>query len=110
MQAYIERLNEPGFVKKVKLPWTGIGHEILWPLAENYSYFHHARERIAPVFWDEWKKFLEAPGDEELFFQNDPFMVMLYNAFMFKPLMKQSKEDVLASNTLLSRLFLRALE
>lgn len=97
------------FRKTVKLVWTEIGHDTLWDLAADYPYYHHERERIAPLFWRDWQKFLSASEPLSSLLSPDPFMVMLYNDFMRKPLSNASRDDLLKGDTLLSKLFNHAL-
>lgn len=97
------------FNKKVKLVWTEIGHDTLWDLATDYSYYHHSRERIAPLFWREWESFLSDKEPLARVLEEDPFMVMLYNDFMRKPLQHLSRDEILRGDMLLSKVLRAAL-
>lgn len=110
MLAHIDELEMPRFGGKISLSWTGIGNEIIWPIAQKNPYFHHPLNRVAPLFWKQWEEFLQSTTGLDVLLENDPFMVMLYNDFMVKPLQRKSRSQLLNGDMLLSKLFRHALE
>lgn len=98
------------FRRRIPLVWTEIGHDILWPLAAEYDYFHYPREAMAPVFWEDWRLFLSEDADEQEVLSNSPMMVMLYNDFLFSHLRQFSRAQLMKSEMLVSRLLNIALE
>lgn len=97
------------FRRKLKLVWTEIGHDTLWELARDYPYYHHERAKIAPIFWEDWEQFLSSDAELDELLRPEPFMVMLYNDFMRKPLQDMSREEVFDGDMLISKLFRHAL-
>lgn len=94
---------------KIKLRWGQVGYEILWDITGKYDYYCHEFKMFAPTIWSEWETFNRTDVDVDDYLSHNPFGVTLYNNFMFKTYKDLTREKILEGNTLLSKLFRRAL-
>lgn len=100
---FIIQNKRPSLInRKIEIVWTEIGHDILWPLAEKYNYYHHERKMLAPVYWRDWEDFLKPPSDIEALLSHKPYAVVLYNDFLFSKLKNVDRNSILENNILLS--------
>jgi hypothetical protein len=100
-----KRRNPLSFLRPYRFSWSRLGYDILWPLFEGYDYHHFDFRRFAPIRWDAWRNFFRVDLEPGEIIDADTIGVMLYNKFMFEPLSGESREDILNSNILLSKLF-----
>jgi hypothetical protein len=119
LKQWIERMDEVldrkrrnllSAIRPYRFSWTALGYDILWPLFEGYDYYHFEFRRFAPIRWDRWKDFFSADIEPGEIIDAESVAVMLYNKFMFEPLKDKSHEEVLGSDTLLSKLFRLSLD
>jgi hypothetical protein len=104
-----KRRSPLSFFRPYRLGWVELGYDILWGLFEGYDYHHFDFKRFAPVRWDDWETFFSTGVDAAAITDDDTIAVMLYNKFMFDPLKSASREEILASDTLLGKLFRQSL-
>lgn len=95
---------------KIKLKWTQIGYDILWNITNKYDYHCHEFKMFAPTVWNEWDTFNRTEIKLEGYLAHNPFGVTLYNEKMFDTYKNISRQDILDGDTLLSKLFRRALK
>jgi hypothetical protein len=105
-----KRHNFLSVICRYKFSWAELGYDILWPLFEGYDYYHFDFRRFAPIRWDKWEDFLKADIEPCELIDEESVAVMLYNKFMFEPLKGKSRRELLASDTLLSKLFRLSLD
>lgn len=92
----------------LKQKWAGIGYDILWPLAEEHDYVQMDREICAPIHYTETDLLLE-PGRPADILHKHTLLIQLYNKMLFPKFGKASRDEVMQSNTRLSKMFKRAL-
>lgn len=105
----LDQKRKKFFKRKIKLQWTAIGHDLLWDFAKDYSYYHHEMKSVAPVFWSDWEVFFRRDISVESYLSENPYMFMLYNDFMYKPLKDLSAQNILEDDMLISKIFRYAL-
>ena len=105
-----KKLNPLSVFFPYKLRWTELGYDILWKIFEGYDYYHFSFERFAPISWEQWETFLRTDIELEEVISRDTIAAMLYNKFLFGPLRNATRSEILASDTLLGKLFRRSLE
>lgn len=89
--------------------WRALSSDIAWPLAQAHSLGWIPSGRIAPVYWPAWRKFLSRLATPERVLADSPITIMLFNAVMGPPLRALSREELLRSRMLVSRLLRIAL-
>lgn len=89
------------------LGWTELAHDILSRLVPTYPCHSFPVPSIAPIAWQDWRRFLSTTESAPAWLRGDPLTVMLYNRVMRAALEGMSKEQLLASPTLLGQ-FVRA--
>jgi hypothetical protein len=105
-----KKRNPISLIRPYRLKWTELGYDILWKLFEACDYYHYDFKRFAPIRWDDWEKFFSEDIEPREIVNDETLAVMLYNKFMFEPLRKASREELLASDTLLGKLFRLSLQ
>lgn len=88
--------------------WSGIGYDLLWPLAQTMRYTHIAHTICAPAHYTETGKFLE-PIDPSEILKPETVVMQLYNKMFFNTYGKASRDSILGSDTMLAECFARAL-
>lgn len=94
---------------KIKLKWSQIGYDILWKITDKYEYHCHEFNMFAPTVWNEWETFNKTDISVDDYLSHNPFGITLYNEKMFDTYKDLSREEILEGDTLLSKLFRRAL-
>ncbi|WP_350270379.1 capsular polysaccharide synthesis protein [Brevibacterium sp. CBA3109] len=89
--------------------WSGIGYDLLWPLAKEISYTHIAHTICAPTHYTETAKFVEALEPDQVL-KPETVVMQLYNKMFFKTYGDMTRSDILSSDTLIGRCFIRGLE
>jgi Capsular polysaccharide synthesis protein len=84
--------------------WTALGQDIAWPLAQKHAPGWIPAVRIAPVYWPAWPKLLSPFASPERVLVASPITVMLFNRPMHHALGELSREELLHSRMLVSRL------
>ena len=105
-----KRRSPLSLVRGFRLKWSELGYDILWNLFDDYDYRHYDIRRFAPIRWSDWKEFFRTDLDPHEIVADDTVAVMLYNKFMYEPLRDVSREELLASDTLLGKLFRLSLQ
>ncbi len=105
-----KKRNPVHVIRSYRFKWAGLGYDILWKLLDGYDYHHYGFERFAPIRWDEWEKFFRKDIETREVVDEATIAVMLYNKFMFEPLRHVKREELLASDTLLGKLFRLSLQ
>jgi hypothetical protein len=91
------------------LRWRELGSDIALPLAQTHRTGWIPSSRIAPVYWPAWRIFLSRFATPERVLADLPITVMLFNAVMGPALRGLSREELLRSHMLVSRLLRIAL-
>lgn len=102
---YQRKLTKVGALK-----WSEIGYDILWKLFDGYEYHNIKFERFAPLKYNDWEQFFRNDLSPDDLIKNDSISVMLYNKYMFDPLKNLTRDEVLAQDCLLAKLFKYSLE
>lgn len=92
------------------LGWTELGHDPLQAALARCPHGNIPAQAIAPISWDQWKRFLSPFQPGRTVVNDSTLLVMLYNEVMGPELSRWSRSRLLTSPTLLSRLFRRALD
>jgi len=100
-----DRIYEKKLSKLGSLGWSEIGYDILWKLFQGYEYYNFDYNKFAPYGWEQWEEFFRKDLNVNEIISDDSIAIMLYNKFMYKPLMNISKNDILRGETLLSKAF-----
>ena len=95
---------------KIKLKWLQIGYDILWKNTPRYDYYCHEYKMFAPTAWNEWETFNRTDIKTEDYLAHNPYAVTLYNEKMFPTYKDKTREEILEGDSLLSKLFRRALQ
>lgn len=93
--------------KNLGQKWSGIGYDILWPLAKEYPYVQIDREICAPIHYTETDKLL-GNGSASSILKTRTILLQLYNKMLYPKFGHASRGEVTSSNTRLSKLFERA--
>lgn len=88
--------------------WSGIGYDLLWPLAKKIPYTHIAHTICAPTHYTETSKFVEDLAPEEVL-KSETVVMQLYNKMFFKTYGSMHREEVLESDSLIAKCFARGL-
>ena len=86
------------------LGYAGLGQGVLGDIAEHVEHHKFPVEQIAPIPWHQSARFFSTTATPASLLAHQPITVMLWNRAMGERLEKQSKAQVLADKTLLSRL------
>lgn len=92
-----------------EIPWNGLGKDSLVEASRHHSYASMPFGRISPIPWQKWKWVVSRRRSPKPFLVEDPIVFMLYNKFLVDELAGFSKEELLRSNMLVSKLFRLAL-
>ncbi len=91
------------------LPWAALGSGAIGSSRQGPGLLNLPSEKIAPVLWYEWRRFLSPFQDPSVVLRAAPWTVMLWNAVMGPALRRRSTEELLGDHILVSRLFRIAL-
>jgi hypothetical protein len=105
-----KRRNPVRLVRPYRFKWQELGYDILWKLFQGYDYYNFDFKRFAPIVWDDWRRFFDENASCEEIIGAETIAVMLYNKFMYEPLKDATREEVLASGTLLGKILRYGLE
>lgn len=89
--------------------WSGIGYDLLWPLAKKISYTHIAHTICAPAHYTETSKFVEDLDPSEVL-KPETVVMQLYNKMFFKTYGTMSRQDILQSDSLIAKCFAEGLD
>ena len=104
-----KKLSRSFFGRKIKIGWSEIGYDIMWPMAKEYKYFHHDFNMFAPTLWSDHEEFAKEDVEIEKYLAHNPFATMLFNKMMSDSYKDLDAESILNGNSLLSKLFNSAL-
>ncbi len=86
------------------LPYSALAQDVCWPIARRVPWKSLPMQRIAPVPWYQWRRFLSRVDTPRRILAGNPITVVLWNAVMAPLLRPLSRQQVLSSRMLLSRL------
>lgn len=89
--------------------WSGIGYDLLWPLANKIQYTHIAHTVCAPMHYTETAKFVESLEPDEVL-KTETVVMQLYNKMFFKTYGSMSRDEILKSDSLIAKCFARGLQ
>lgn len=92
-----------------KLEYHALGRQATEPVALRAPFLKLARDKVAPVSWFEWRRFISRLDSPMSVLASDPFTVMLWNGRMNQYLWRLDAETVLTKDMLISRLLRIAL-
>ncbi len=95
--------------RKIKIGWTAIGYDIMWPMASQYKYFNHDFNMFAPTLWSDHEEFKKEDVEVDKYLSHNPFATMLFNKMMLDSYKTMDANTILNGNSLLSKLFQKAL-
>jgi hypothetical protein len=89
--------------------WSALGYaalaqDVTWAVARRTPWRALPMERVAPVPWYQWRRFLSRVESPRRILPEDPLTVVLWNAVMAPVLRRTSADQLLRSKTLLGRL------
>ncbi|MDE3086942.1 MAG: hypothetical protein KGJ77_09270 [Acidobacteriota bacterium] len=89
--------------------WSALGYaalaqDVTWAVARRAPWKALPMERVAPVPWYQWRRFLSRLESPRRILPEAPLTVVLWNAVMAPVLRETSTGDLLRSRTLLGRL------
>jgi hypothetical protein len=87
-----------------ELPYAALAQDVTWELARRLPWKALPMGRVAPVPWYEWRRFFSRLESPTRLLQSSPITVVLWNVVMGPILRDQTRAELLASRTLLSRL------
>ncbi|MGD0380916.1 MAG: capsular polysaccharide synthesis protein [Acidimicrobiales bacterium] len=87
-----------------RLPYSGLAQDVCWPIARSVPWKSFPMDRIAPVPWYQWRRFLSRLDSPRRVLAGRPITVVLWNAVMAPLLRSRTRHEMLASPMLLSRL------
>lgn len=83
--------------------WSGVGYDLLWPLAESASFVQFSHQVCAPAHWTQTGLFGEDKPAEDLL-ADDTVMVQLYNKGLSSKMGRLTPEEIMSTPTVLSGL------
>ncbi|HEY5024079.1 MAG TPA: capsular polysaccharide synthesis protein [Acidimicrobiales bacterium] len=86
------------------LPYPALAQDVTWELARRLRWKALPMERVAPVPWYEWRRFFSRLESPRRLLEASPITVVLWNVVMGPILRDQTRTELLAGRTLLSRL------
>jgi Glycosyltransferase sugar-binding region containing DXD motif len=86
------------------LPYAALAQDVTWSLARRLPWKALPMERVAPIPWYQWRRFLSRVESPRRLLAPRPVTVVLWNAVMASALSRQTREELLTSRMLLSRL------
>ena len=86
------------------LPYAALAQDVTWAIARRLPWKSLPMERVAPVPWYQWRRFLSRWESPRRVLSARPVTVVLWNAVMAPALQDATRERLLASRMLLSRL------
>ncbi|SDS13642.1 Capsular polysaccharide synthesis protein [Brevibacterium sandarakinum] len=84
--------------------WSGIGYDLLWPLAKTIPYTHIAHTICAPTHYTETAKFVENLEPDEVL-KAETVVMQLYNKMFFKIYGSMGRDEILGSDSLIAKCF-----
>lgn len=86
------------------LPYPALAQGVTWELARSLPWKALPMERVAPVPWYQWRRFFSRIESPVRLLEASPITVVLWNVVMGPVLRDQTRTELLAGRTLLSRL------
>jgi len=89
--------------------WSNLGYaalaqDVSWDLARNYPWTSVPINRVAPIPWYQWRRYLSRIESPRHLMGPRPVTFVLWNAVMAMPLRRYDRSDLLASRILVARL------
>jgi len=86
------------------LGYSALAQDVSWGLARNLPWKSMPMDRVAPVPWYQWRRFLSRTESPGRLMAPRPVTFVLWNALMAMPLRRYDRDHLLASRILLARL------
>jgi len=86
------------------LGYSALAQDVSWGLARNLPWKSMPMDRVAPVPWYQWRRFLSRTESPGRLMAPRPVTFVLWNALMAMPLRRYDRDQLLASRILLARL------
>ncbi len=87
-----------------ELGYSALAQDVSWGLARNLPWKSLPMNRVAPVPWYQWRRFLARTESPARLLAARPVTFVLWNALMAMPLRRYDRARLLASPILLARL------
>ena len=86
------------------LAYPALAQDVTWDLARRLPWKSLPMERVAPVPWYQWRRFFSRVESPRRLLASSPITVVLWNAVMAPALRDKTRDALIASRMLLSRL------
>ena len=86
------------------LAYSALAQDVSWGLARDLPWKSLPMDRVAPVPWYQWRRFLSRTESPARLMAPRPVTFVLWNALMAMPLRRYDRDQLLASRILLARL------
>ena len=86
------------------LGYSALAQDVSWGLARNLPWKSLPMQRVAPVPWYQWRRFLSRTESPGRLLAPRPVTFVLWNALMAMPLRRYDRAQLVASRILLARL------
>lgn len=86
------------------LGYAALAQDVTWHVARRLPWKALPMERVAPVPWDQWRRFFSRLESPRRLLAGDPITVVLWNAVMAPTLRGISADELLRSRMLVGRL------
>jgi hypothetical protein len=87
-----------------ELPYAALAQDVTWEVARRLPWKSLPVGSVAPVPWYQWRKFFSRTESPRRVLAGDPITVVLWNAVMAPRLRPWTRQELLSSHMLLSRL------
>ena len=86
------------------LGYSALAQDVSWGLARNLPWKSISMDRVAPIPWYQWRRFLSRIESPERLMAPGPVTFVLWNAVMSSSLRRYDRATLLSSRILLARL------
>jgi len=87
-----------------ELPYAALAQDVTWEIARRLPWKSLPSKRVAPVPWYQWRRFFSRVESPRCVVDTSSITVVLWNAVMAPRLRDLTRAELLAQQTLLSRL------
>lgn len=91
------------------LGYAALAQDVTWHMARRHPWKTLPMERVAPIPWYQWRRFLSRVESPARILAPRPVTIVLWNAVMAPSLRPRSRDQLLEASMLLSRLLRIAL-
>ena len=86
------------------LGYSALAQDVSWGLARSLPWTSLPMERVAPIPWYQWRRFMSRTESPGRLMGPRPMTFVLWNAVMATPLRRYDRAELLASRILVARL------